>query len=281
MTATPNPFEQTAVSGGPWTSSEQRSEVVAAANVGKIHVIPVPDGPARAAFSEVLYRGFEVAVALVGLIVALPLILLGFALVWFDSPGPVLFPARRAARSAQVRGGDLVGRTDLIPPPGGYDAQALYCVPVYFTLYKLRTMYVDARKRFPELYAYKYSVESFQSGCFKVKDDPRVTRAGKWLRRASIDELPNLWSVVIGDMRLVGPRPEIAEVIQYYTPEQMLKFTVKPGITGLAQIGGRGLLTWGETLALDVQYVKTRTIALDLKIIFLTIVRVLTSHGAF
>jgi lipopolysaccharide/colanic/teichoic acid biosynthesis glycosyltransferase len=101
------------------------------------------------------------------------------------------------------------------------------------------------------------------------------------LRTLSVDELPNLWSVLIGDMRLVGPRPEAPEVLQYYTPEEMIKFTLKPGITGLAQVGGRGLLNWGETLALDLQYVRTRSIALDLKIILLTIKRVVTRDGAF
>ena len=82
-------------------------------------------------------------------------------------------------------------------------------------------------------------------------------------------------------MRLVGPRPEAPEVLQYHTPEEMIKFTCKPGITGLAQISGRGLLNWGETMALDLEYVRTRSVALDLKIILLTIKRVVTRHGAF
>ena len=96
-----------------------------------------------------------------------------------------------------------------------------------------------------------------------------------------MDELPNLWSVVAGDLRLVGPRPEAPEVLPYYTPAEMYKFACKPGITGLAQISGRGLLNWGETLALDLLYVRTRSIALDVKIIFLTVKRVLARHGAF
>lgn len=110
---------------------------------------------------------------------------------------------------------------------------------------------------------------------------PRVTRVGRLLRKLSIDELPNLWSVVKGDMALVGPRPEAPEVLQYYTPEEMVKFTLKPGITGLAQIRGRGLLDWGETIALDLEYLQNRSVLLDLKIIILTILRVITRHGAF
>ncbi len=142
-------------------------------------------------------------------------------------------------------------------------------------------MYHDARSRFPEYYAYKYSFENFHSQFPTILEDPRVTRVGRILRRLSLDELPNLWSVIVGDMSLVGPRPEAPEVLQYYSPEEMTKFTLKPGITGLAQISGRGLLNWGETLALDLEYVRTRSIALDLKIILLTVKRVLTRHGAF
>ncbi len=132
-----------------------------------------------------------------------------------------------------------------------------------------RTTPTDIRKR--------TSTVSFR----RFQNDPRVTRAGRLLRQLSLDELPNLWSVLTGEMSLVGPRPEAPEVLQYYTPEEMTKLTLRPGITGLAQASGRGLLNWGETLALDLQYVRTRSVALDLKIILLTIKRVITRHGAF
>jgi lipopolysaccharide/colanic/teichoic acid biosynthesis glycosyltransferase len=231
--------------------------------------------------AEAIYRAFEIALAVMGLIVGLPLMLAMAALIRLDSPGPTLFPAKRTRRSACVRGSDLEGRPDLRPPPGGYEPGALYYVPSYFTFYKFRTMYRDARTRFPEYYAYNFSVENFHDLSFKTEHDPRITRIGRVLRKLSVDELPNLWSVVTGDMRLVGPRPEIEEVLQYYTPEEMLKFTCKPGVTGLAQIGGRGLLTWGETLALDLEYVRTRNVALDLKIILRTIKLVLLKRGAF
>jgi Bacterial sugar transferase len=91
----------------------------------------------------------------------------------------------------------------------------------------------------------------------------------------------NLWSVLIGDMRLVGPRPEAPEVLRYYTTEEMYKFAYKPGVTGLAQINGRGFLNWGETLAWDLEYVRTRSIVLDLKIILLTLKHVIARRGAF
>jgi lipopolysaccharide/colanic/teichoic acid biosynthesis glycosyltransferase len=101
-------------------------------------------------------------------------------------------------------------------------------------------------------------------------------------RRPAIIGAPNeLAFPVLGPCGgLVGPGPEALEVLQYHTPEEMIRFTCKPGITGLAQISGRKLLSWGETMALDLEYVRTRTIALDLKIILLTIKRVVTTHGA-
>ena len=247
-----------------------------------MHAIPADQaGLSSASVSRAVYRGFEITVALVGLLVGFPLVLTAMLVIRLDSPGSALFRHTRPARSVRMRGRDLVGRRDLIPPRGGYSPDAQYYVPSYFTLVKLRTMYADARARFPAYYAYKFTQESFHSQFPTIRDDPRVTGAGQFLRRLSIDELPNLWSVVKGDMALVGPRPEAQEVLQYYTPIEMIKFTVKPGITGLAQIGGRGLLNWGETIALDLEYVRTRSVSLDIKIIFLTILRVITRHGAF
>jgi lipopolysaccharide/colanic/teichoic acid biosynthesis glycosyltransferase len=252
------------------------------AHFGRVHVIPVPQGPPVPwNFADVAYRAFEIVLALIGLSVGFPVMLATAIVIRIDSPGPALFFHKRPARSVRGRGRDLVGRTDLIPPPGGYVPDALYYVPSYFTLIKFRTMHHDARTRFPALYAYKFTKENFHSQLPTLKEDPRVTRAGRVLRKLSVDELPNLWSVLIGDMGLVGPRPEAPETLQYYTPEEMIKFSFKPGITGLAQVGGRGLLNWGQTIALDLEYIRTRSVALDLKIILLTIKRVLTRHGAF
>jgi lipopolysaccharide/colanic/teichoic acid biosynthesis glycosyltransferase len=150
-----------------------------------------------------------------------------------------------------------------------------------FAFVKFRTMYVDARQRFPKLYAHNYSEEEMRTMQFKIVNDPRVTPQGKWMRVSTLDELPNFWNVLKGDMALVGPRPEIPEMLPYYKGEQLLKFTVRPGITGLAQISGRGRLTFQETVAFDVQYVKTRSLAMDIKILFLTVYRMITKDGAF
>jgi lipopolysaccharide/colanic/teichoic acid biosynthesis glycosyltransferase len=249
---------------------------------GKVYAVPVRDvAPASNWLAEVLYRGFEILVALTGLTVALPLMLIVAALICCDSPGPALFFHKRPARSIILRGQDLHDRSDLRPPPGGYKANLQYYVPSYFTLVKFRTMYNDARARFPEFYAYRYGPGEFHRGHPTIRHDPRVTRVGRMLRKLSVDELPNLWSVLVGDMRLVGPRPEAPEVLQYYNEEEMYKFACKPGVTGLAQINGRGLLNWGETLARDLEYVRTRSIGLDIKIILLTLKRIMTRHGAF
>jgi|SRR5215469_5768760 len=249
---------------------------------GAVHAVPVREfaGPASR-LAEGFYRLFEIIVALVGLTIGLPIMLLEALLIRMDSPGPALFFQKRVARSAMIRGRDLVGRGDLIPPPAGYQPDALYYVPAHFSFVKFRTMYFDAKSRFPELYAYKFDPAEFRKGYFKNEDDPRVTRLGQRLRRLTLDELPNLWCVLVGDMRLVGPRPELPEIPQYYTPNEMYKFACKPGITGLAQINGRGLLNWGETLAWDLEYVRTRTIGLDLKIIVLTLWYVIVRRGAF
>jgi lipopolysaccharide/colanic/teichoic acid biosynthesis glycosyltransferase len=248
---------------------------------GRVHAIPVRDAAASHWLAEAVYRGFEILIALTGLMLGLPLMLLVAVVIRCDSPGPVLFFHGRPGRSKRVRGRDLKGRTDLYPPPGGFEADSLYYVPSYFTLVKFRTMYSDAPTRFPQFNFLNFRPEEFHRQYPTIRHDPRVTRVGRILRMTSVDELPNLWSVLAGDLRLVGPRPESPEVLQYYTPEEMHKFASKPGITGLAQVNGRGLLNWGETLAWDLQYVRTRSVGLDLKIILMTVKRVVTRHGAF
>ena len=248
---------------------------------GRVHAIPVPDSErAAGGVIEALYRVFERTIASLGLIVSLPLMLVVAVVVRLNSPGPALFRHKRPARSVCRRGSELEGRPDLISPPSGYRPDALYYVPAYFTLVKFRTMQHDARTRFPGCFPAAYAREDFRRQVPHVKNDPRITRVGHVLRKLSVDELPNLWSVVVGDMRIVGPRPEAPEVLKYHTPEELIRFTCKPGITGLAQISGRKLLTWGETIALDLEYVRTRSVALDLKIILLTVKHLVTARGA-
>jgi len=194
-----------------------------------------------------------------------------------DSPGPVLF---RQVRQGKRR-----------PESSGTDT---YGTP--FTLYKFRTMFADARQRYPELYAYDHTEEELRTLPIKVLvsrkrrpgevrglelfDDPRVTRVGGWLRRTSLDELPNFLNVLKGDMALVGPRPDIIENIRYYSAEHLRKLDVKPGITGLAQIRGRGNLSFQQINDFDVEYVDKRSFWFDLKILCDTIPVLLRRDGA-
>jgi lipopolysaccharide/colanic/teichoic acid biosynthesis glycosyltransferase len=112
-----------------------------------------------------------------------------------------------------------------------------------------------------------------------LPDEERLSRLGHFLRATSLDELPELWNVLRGDMSLVGPRPLLMEYLDLYTPEQARRHTVRPGITGWAQVNGRNALTWSEKFELDLWYVDNRSFWLDLKILWLTLVKVLSREG--
>lgn len=131
-----------------------------------------------------------------------------------------------------------------------------------FTLYKFRTM-TDARDAAGNL----------------LPDSERLTPFGRFLRSTSLDELPELWNVIKGDMSLVGPRPLLMKYLDRYTPEQARRHEVKPGITGWAQINGRNTLTWEDKFKLDIWYVDHLSLALDLKILVLTLVKVFKREG--
>lgn len=231
---------------------------------------------------EALYRGFELSAALLGLLAATPLLLLMAAVIRLDSRGPVLFFQRRAARSKLVRGRDLFD-ADVAPPRGGFEPDKLYWVPQTFNFVKFRTMWVDAAERFPEYYWWNYDLapEEAQNMYYKRIEDPRLTRVGQWLRKTSLDEIPNLWNVLTGDIRLIGPRPENPKIQAFYKEEQMRKFTVKPGLSGPAEVYGRSELRVGERLVWDLEYVRTRSVWGDLKLLFMTVAVVLTKRGAF
>ena len=112
-----------------------------------------------------------------------------------------------------------------------------------------------------------------------LEDDKRITGFGHFLRNSSIDELPGLWSVLVGDMSLVGPRPLLVEYLERYSPEQARRHTVKPGITGWAQVNGRNAISWEDKFRLDVWYVDHQSFWLDIKIIFLTVKKVFFKEG--
>lgn len=199
-----------------------------------------------------LLRVFEVSVAGVILLFGLPVMMVQWAIIRLGTPGPGLFFQHRVGIGQRL-----------------------------FRFVKFRTMYVDARERFPHLYAYRYSPDELLSLKFKSDSDPRVTPQGRWLRRLSVDELPNFWNVLTGEMALVGPRPEIPEMLPYYKGEMLEKFSVRPGVTGIAQISGRGRLGFYETVELDVSYVRNRSFLLDFRILAKTVALIILRDGAF
>jgi lipopolysaccharide/colanic/teichoic acid biosynthesis glycosyltransferase len=136
-----------------------------------------------------------------------------------------------------------------------------------FEIYKLRTMV--------------HGAEFTGAGLAIAAGDPRITRLGTLLRRYSLDELPNLWNVLRGDMSIVGPRPTLKGQVDQYTERQRGRLAVKPGITGWAQVNGRASLPWPERIELDLWYVEHRSLALDLQILSRTLVQVLRGHGIY
>ncbi|HBV86864.1 sugar transferase [Desulfosporosinus sp.] len=147
-----------------------------------------------------------------------------------------------------------------------------------YTIYKFRTMVQNAEALMKDKLEKVNDLESF---VFQEKDDPRITRSGHFLRKTSLDELPQLINILIGNMSLVGPRPEVPELVKLYTPEQRRRLNVLPGVTGLAQVNGRSELTLGETMTYDLEYVRSWSFWLDLKILWKTIFVVFTGKGAF
>jgi lipopolysaccharide/colanic/teichoic acid biosynthesis glycosyltransferase len=186
------------------------------------------------------------------LVLLAPLIFLLVALIRIESRGPAFFVQDRIAQG---------GRRP-------------------FRFVKLRTMYADARERFPELYDFAFAGRERSEIRLQIADDPRVTPLGRFLRRTSLDELPNLWHVVTGEMRLVGPRPELWAMLPHYDARSLRKFAVKPGITGYAQVMGRGDLSFAETVELDLRYVEEASLTTDIRCIAWTIGAVFAQAGA-
>ena len=150
-----------------------------------------------------------------------------------------------------------------------------------FRCYKFRSMHVDADKRLSELLARDDDARQEWNTHFKLKDDPRITTLGLFLRKSSLDELPQLINVLKGDMSLVGPRPVIEEELVLYGEYESDYLNARPGITGLWQVSGRNDLDYDERVTLDATYVRNWTHALDLRILLKTVLVVLTRRGAY
>jgi len=193
-------------------------------------------------------RAVDIAISAVVLTLAAPVILLASSLIKLTSPGSILFKQRRIGLNGRM-----------------------------FTLYKFRTMIADAHARRDEV----AHLNEMNGPVFKAKDDPRITPVGRWLRRFSLDELPQLWNVLKGDMSLVGPRPPIPEEVASYHRWHRRRLSMKPGLTCLWQISGRNdIADFDRWMQLDLQYIDNWSPTLDFKILLRTIPVVLTGRGA-
>ena len=235
-------------------------------------------------FAGALRYLLNAAFAILVLAFTFPLIFLFAVMIKIDSKGPAIFKQARIKtnrRSYKERRENISVYNNPGKERRNGERRKNDLHGQMFTFYKFRTMKNNAKELYPELYAYDYTEEEIKEIYFKNNDDPRLTRFGSWLRKTSLDELPNFFNVIKGDMNIVGPRPDIPEMVRYYTNEQKAKLSVKPGVTGFAQINGRGLLSFQETLEEDLNYVKERSFSVDLKVILDTISALFRMRGAF
>ncbi len=201
------------------------------------------------AASYTVKRIFDFAVSLVLLLALLPLFAVIALAIKATSPGPVIFTQARTGR---------FGRQ--------------------FRFYKFRSMYCDAEKRKGELLAQNQSADGV---IFKMKHDPRITPVGRILRRTSMDELPQLFNVLAGDMSLVGPRPPLPSEVKEYTLEDRKRLNVIPGLTCLWQISGRSDIPFQKQVELDKEYIRSRSMLQDIWILVKTVPAIFTGRGAY
>ena len=200
-------------------------------------------------FSLAFKRLMDIVLAILALVLGSPIFLLTAFLVKVTSPGPIIF--------SQVRVGKF-GR--------------------HFKFYKFRSMYIDAEARKAELMKHN---ESKDGVIFKMKHDPRITPVGRFIRKFSIDELPQLFNVILGDMSLVGPRPPLPSEVRTYTLEERKRLNITPGITCLWQVSGRSELPFKQQMALDKEYIASRSAWKDFLILLKTVPAILTGKGAW
>ncbi len=190
----------------------------------------------------------DIILSFIGIIVLSPVYLIVAIAIKLDSKGPVIFKQIRVGRNEKN-----------------------------FIIFKFRTMEVSAEEK----RMLNIDPENMDAFVFQSKSDSRITKVGKFLRSSSLDELPQLFNVLFGTMSLVGPRPEIPEVVQYYPKAYYQRLLVLPGITGLAQIRGRGEIELGKTIFYDLTYINNFSIGFDVKILVDTVFKVFKKEGAF
>ena len=194
-------------------------------------------------------RMTDFVLALLGLAILSPVFLIvAFLIKWDDPKGTIFFSQDRVGKDEEL-----------------------------FKMYKFRSMYVDAEERLAQLLEHN----EVSGAMFKMKEDPRVTEIGAFIRKCSIDELPQLFNVLVGNMSLVGPRPALIREVAEYTSYDKQRLLVTPGISGLWQVSGRSRLTFAQMVDLDLEYVATRSYWMDIKILFRTVGVVCKGDGAY
>lgn len=200
-------------------------------------------------FFRLFKRVIDIIGSLFGLIVLSPVFLIvTFLIILEDPQGPVIFSQKRVGKKGRL-----------------------------FTMYKFRSMCTDAEDQLHEL----IELNEIKGAMFKIKDDPRVTKIGKKIRKTSVDELPQLLNVLKGEMSLVGPRPPLQREVAEYSQRDMQRLSVKPGCTGLWQIRGRNDVHFDDMVDFDLEYIENQSIGNDCKIIFQTIKVMFLSRGAY
>ncbi|MCH2190329.1 MAG: sugar transferase [Gammaproteobacteria bacterium] len=194
-------------------------------------------------------RTFDVLAAVAAIILLSPIFIIIALLIRLESKGGALFKQERVGQN---------GRS--------------------FTMYKFRSMRTDAEARLVEL---ENSNEMESGVIFKMKSDPRITKVGKFIRKASIDELPQLFNVLIGDMSLVGPRPPLPKEVVQYSQRDFMRLAAVPGITCFWQVMGRSDIPFKQQVELDIKYIKNQSFLLDVKLLLMTVPAVLTARGAY
>ncbi|MBI5650676.1 MAG: undecaprenyl-phosphate glucose phosphotransferase [Chloroflexi bacterium] len=216
-------------------------------DVGGVPLITIRE-PSLGIVDSVIKRAMDLILGTLALPIATPMMLFIAALIRLDSPGPIIFAQKRVGRGGKP-----------------------------FITYKFRSMRVGAESEQDQL----NGLNEATGPLFKIKNDPRHTRVGRWLRRTSIDELPQIFNVLRGEMSLVGPRPPMIAEVEKYEDWHKKRLEATPGITGLWQVSGRSELTFDEMVMLDIYYIENWSPWLDLWILFKTVPTVLFARGAY
>lgn len=187
----------------------------------------------------IIKRLIDVSVSLIAMIIAAPIMIIVAVMIKLEDPtSPVIFTQERNGVNGKI-----------------------------FKMYKFRSMYTDAEERLKEI----QHLNEQTGPVFKIKDDPRITKVGRFIRKTSLDELPQFLNVLKGEMSIVGPRPALPREVAQYNEYQMQRLLVKPGITCIWQVSGRNHISFEQWVEMDIEYIKTRNLMLDLKLILLTI----------